>query len=244
MNAPSKDKRGLEDPLGVSGLLPGDDQVYAHLATPPGFETPLRDLDERGRPIKNWCGFYALWLVCHYLWPHKWNLERRPPSSARAEEILGLDVPERVAWTALRIGRAPSYFAQHGARLHVNGVPISGYLDFLWEIVRGWIRRPVSALAAEDRVIDLIRSGQPVVLDLPLPRRLLEHAVFVYGVCHEGFIVIDSLTVPEFGYRKVTLDDDPRLIMLLPFAEFQRRWGRGSGIWHVVTDGAHTQRIA
>ncbi len=235
-------RHGRLDPLRVTEMLPGEDRVYSFLDVPADFQMPLRETDPvTGKPLKNWCGLHALWLMCHYLYPGKWNMESRPPTSARAQEILGLDVPNSLAWTALRVGRAPGYFAQHRATLHVNGEPVDGYWEFLRAIVRGWRSRAMDAAEAEDAVNGYLKANVPVAIDLSLPGPFREHVVFVYGQSHEGFIVIDSLQVSGLGYRKVTPPDDARMIMLLPYDEFRARWRRGSGLWHVTRCGAHGQ---
>ena len=228
------------DPLGVTYMLPDqEDRVYAFLRLPPGFEMPLRDVDPAtGQPLGNWCGLHALWLMCQHLWPDKWNFAARPPASAKSEEILGLDVPSAFAWTALRVGRAPSYFAHHCAKMFVDGVPVGSYGEFFRRLIIGWLRRPIVASDAEATIAELLSDNHPVAVSLPLRGFCRGHVAFVYGVCHEGFIVIDSLEVPDVGYRKLTPDGDPRLIMLLPFEEFRKRWGRGGGIWHVALDGS------
>lgn len=233
------------DPLNVTDMLPGRSRVHSFLRLPAGFEMPLRETDASGAPLKNWCGLHALWLFCHFLWPEKWNVESRSPSSAKAEEVLGLNVPNRLAWTALRVGRAPSYFRHHGATLLVNGHPVRTYPEFFRRVALGWLRPPpFSAESAEDRVIDLVRGNQPVAVDLTLPGWFREHVAFVYGVCSDGFLLVDSLVVPGVGYRKVTPDGDPRLVMHLPFDEFRKRWRRGSGIWHAARDGTKFHRLA
>lgn len=232
------------DPLGVTHLLPGQDRVYAFLRLPPSFEMPLRDVDPAtGRPLGKWCGLHALWLACQHLWPEKWNVATRPPASAKSEEILGLEVPNSLAWTALRVGRAPSYFAHHHATMHVDGVPVRSYGEFFRRVARSWLRRPLDAEAAEEAVTELVRANHPVAIDVPLRGFFREHVMFVYGVCHEGFVVVDSVVVPDLPYRKLTPPGDPRLVMLLPFEEFRRRWGRGGSVWHVVRDGSHQQRL-
>ncbi len=237
--------RGGLDPLNVTDMLPDRSRVHSFLRLPPGFEMPLREIGATGTPLKNWCGLHALWLFCHFMWPGKWNVGCRPPSSAKAEEVLGLNVPNRLAWTALRVGRAPSYFRHHGATLFVNGHPVRTYPEFFRRVAFGWLRMPpFSAEEAEDRVIDLVRGNQPAAVDLTLPGWFREHVAFVYGACSDGFLLVDSLVVPGVGYRKVTPEGDPRLIMLLPFEEFRRRWGRGSGIWHAALDGDKLCRLA
>lgn len=232
------------DPLGVTNMLAEHDRVFTFARVHPNFGMPLRDVDAAtGAPLGKWCGLHALWLMCQHLWPDKWNLATRPPASAKSEEILGLDVPNAFAWTALRVGRAPSYLAHHNATMLVDGVPVRSYGDLFRRIVTGWLRRPIEYEAAEEAVIDLIRANHPVAIDLPLRGFAREHVLYVYGMCHEGFVVIDSLSVPDLGYRKLTPDGDPRLIMVLPREEFRRRWRRGAGIWHIVRDGAHQQML-
>lgn len=245
---PPVDRSVAPDPLRVGQMLGPTDRLYAFLRVRPNFEMPLRDVDPSGKPLGKWCGLHALWLICHHIWPEKWNVPARPPGSAKSEEILGLNVPDSLAFTALRVGRAPSYFAHHGAKLHVDGAPVLGYLDFVRRIALGWVRRPRAAEGVggvEDEIIDLVKKNVPVAIDLRLPGllRFREHALFVYGVCHSGFVVIDSVVVRDLGYRKLTPLEDPRLIMLLPFEEFRRRWGRGSSVWHVLRDGGRGQRI-
>ena len=104
-----------------------------------------------GRAVTNRCGSDFLYYSLHYYFPSKFSPEDLNPLEIERRGLFGLRLPSWLMWTQLQFMRLPSYLANNGIRLVINGREITSFSALVAAI-------PFSRMRYKDAVQNIERA--------------------------------------------------------------------------------------